>query len=225
MEVNHFFIIVCKRDIKSGIQLSEEYIYPEKELLLRAAQGDESAFDVIYEQNWRKVYSYIEPLVKSSETTEEIVADIFVNLWQSKERLKDIESLGAFLRTVARNKALDFIKVTARQKAREYLFRAEIVLRSPVTPHEKLLSKEMIKIFRNAVEQLSPQRRKIFLMHREEGLSYNEIAEKLQISPTTAKKTVFDALDSIKRFLRNHYNQLEILVLFLFYEYLIKGML
>ena len=205
--------------------MSEEYIYPEKELLWRAAQGDESAFDVIYEQNWRKVYSYIEPIVKSSETTEEIVADIFVNLWQSKERLKDIESLGAFLRTVARNKALDFIKVTARQKAREHLFRAEIVLRSPVTPHEKLLSKEMIKIFRNAVEQLSPQRRKIFLMHREEGLSYNEIAEKLQISPTTAKKTVFDALDSIRRFLRNHYNQLEILVLFLFYEYLIKGML
>lgn len=136
--------------------------YSQRELLLKISQGDEDAFNWLYEHNWRMIYSYIEPIVKSAETTEEIVADIFLKLWQLRDRMNDVENLQAYLRAAARNKALDFIKVTARQKLKEHLYRTEIALRTQLSPHEQLLDKEILKIIQSCIDQLSPQRRKIF---------------------------------------------------------------
>ena len=195
--------------------MNEVEKYSPYELLLKVSEGDEDAFNWLYERNWRMIYSYIEPIVKSSETTEEIVADIFLKLWQLRARVKEIENIQAYLRTAARNKALDFIKVTARQKLKEQLYRTEIAFRTQNSPHDQLLDKEILKIVQSCVDQLSPQRKKIFLMHREEGLSYQEIADQLNLSPTTVKKTVFDAIASMREFLRNHHADLEILILYL----------
>jgi len=202
--------------------LPEENLYKERELLLRISEGDERAFEAIYDQNWRKVYSYIEPIVKSDAIAEEMVIDIFLILWQSRERLQDMKNIGAFLRTVARNKALDFVKITARQGQRERLYRAESFFRLPATPHDELLEKEIIEIYRESIAHLSPQRKKIYLMYREEGLSYNEIGEILNISPTTAKKSFFDALSAIRKFLQNHYSQLKGLIYFVFLHQFLK---
>ncbi|WEK37002.1 MAG: RNA polymerase sigma-70 factor [Candidatus Pseudobacter hemicellulosilyticus] len=178
----------------------------ETELLYRIARGDEAAFNELYELYWPKVYAYLESIVKSPEASEEMVVDIFVKLWAGREWLEQVQNIGGFLRTSARNKALDFLKTTARRKKMMEAYYTDMLLLSARTvPDQHLLNGESSRIWQEAVSSLSPNRQKVFLMHREEGLSYNEIAERMNISPGTVKKTMSIALDSIRDFLRTHY--------------------
>ena len=65
----------------------------ETELLYRISRGDEQAFNELYELYWPKVYAYMESLVKSPETAEELVVDIFVKLWSGREWLEQIQNV------------------------------------------------------------------------------------------------------------------------------------
>lgn len=186
---------------------SQQLIHNEQQLLQQIAAGDEQAFNTFYSQHWPKVYSYLESIVKSPEAAEELLVDIFVKIWTGRQWLAQVENPGAFLRTAARNKALDFLKITSREKARISTYQADMAMQLAQQPADRITDAELKKIWHDAVSQLSPQRQKIFLMHREEGLSYQEIATQLNISPATVKKTMFLALDSIREFLRNHYKE------------------
>lgn len=180
-------------------------LHNEKELLLKIAEGDEKAFNIIYEHYWQKVYAYMESIVKDPQACEEMVADIFLKLWQWKEGLAQVQNIGGFLRVSSRNKALDFIRMTARKKELASAYRAEIIMQKFTTAEDRIVNAEMLKIWQQALSQLSPQRQRIFLMHREEGLSYHQIAERLNISPRTVKKTMSQALESLREFLQQHY--------------------
>lgn len=188
----------------------------ETELLYRISRGDEQAFNELYEQYWPRVYTYLESIVKSPEASEEMVVDIFVKLWAGREWLEQIQNIGGFLRTAARNKALDFLKTTARKKKMMQAYYTDMLLAARTASDHRLLEVESARIWQEAVARLSPNRQKVFLMHREEGLSYNEIAERMNISPGTVKKTMSIALDSIRDFLRTHYkDSLAALLIFL----------
>lgn len=178
----------------------------ETQLLHRISSGDEQAFNELYQQYWPRVYAYIESLVKSPEASEEMVIDIFLKLWAGREWLVQIENVGAFLRTTARNKALDFLKVTARKKKLMEAYYSDMKWLAARSVSDHLVTNaETSRIWHEAVARLSPNRQKVFLLHREEGLSYNEIASRLNISPATVKKTMSVALESIRDFLRTHY--------------------
>lgn len=178
----------------------------ETQLLFRISRGDEQAFNELYEQYWPRVYGYLESIVKSPEAAEEMVVDIFVKLWSGREWLEQIQNVGGFLRIAARNKALDYLKTTARKKKQMAAYYTDMVMQaSRIASDHKVLDAESVKIWQEAVARLSPNRQKVFLMHREEGLSYNEIASLMNISPATVKKTMSVALESIRDFLRTHY--------------------
>lgn len=187
--------------------MAAQSTHNEQLLLQQIAAGDEQAFTALYEEYWPKVYSYFESIVKSPEAAEELLVDLFVKLWTGRQWLSQVENIGGFLRTAARNKALDYLRSVSREKARISTYRADMLLQQAQHPENRLEDAEVQKIWHEAVAQLSPQRRKIFLLHREEGLSYQEIASQLELSPATVKKTMFLALDSIREFLRAHYKE------------------
>ncbi len=194
----------------------EKTPYNEFDLLQRLAAGDQQAFEVLYEFYSQKVYGYIESIVKSPEAAEEITVDIFLKLWIDRERFCEITNLGGFLRTVSRNKALDHLKVTARLRKRIEAYRYDMAARFANAADSGLLTKEVLQIREESLARLSPRRRKIFLMHREAGLSHREIAEKLNLSPHTVKKTISQALASIhEHFQGRHYRYVELGVIFL----------
>lgn len=201
------------------ILLSGRMYHPsdnEQDLLRRISAGDEQAFRQLYDAHWPKVYAYLESLVKSAAIAEEMVADIFMKLWMGRNWLPNVENIGGFLRVAAKNKALDFLKVTSRQNKLISAYHADMVIAAPKGPDHHLLDSEVMKIWDEAVAQLSPRRREIFLLHRQEGLSYQEIAERMSVSPATVKKTMSAALASIREFLSVHYkDSLAALLLFL----------
>lgn len=177
----------------------------DKELLEQVAQGSEIAFKVIFDRHWDRLYNYMMALTKSPEVAEEISADVFLKLWTGRELLPGIHNLEAFLLRVARNKAMDFFTVTARQaKYQKIIFDA---IRQPAVPGAdyRILDKEAQVLLGEILSGLSLRRRLVFTLHRIEGLSHEEIAQRLNLSHQTVKNTMADAQRSLRNLLKKKY--------------------
>ena len=176
--------------------------YDEKELLEQVAQGNEWAFNILFERHWDHLYNYIMRLTKSHEVAEEIVVDVFLKLWTGRELVPGIHNMDAFLFRVAQNKAMNFFRLAARN-ARIQKIIGEAIRQAEVPGADsRLLDKEAQGILREAIDKLSFQRRLVFTLHRIQGLSNDEIAKRLNLSRQTVKNTMVDAQRSLRQILK-----------------------
>lgn len=168
--------------------------YDEKELLLQVAAGSEAAFGELFNRFRPKLYTHIYRLTGSRETAEDTVHDVFLKIWTGREKLPEIDHFGAYLGRMARNSAYTGFQ----RMAKETLILAEIRRESAggelVHPAEQLMAKEVRDFIRETVNRLTTRQRLIFIMSREEGLKYDEIARRLNISANTVKKHMADAI-------------------------------
>ena len=168
----------------------------QKDLLSKIAKGDAGAFRRFYDIHSGTVHHYACYFIHSEEIREEIVSDVFLNLWLRKEKLTEIENLDAYLFIVTRNKALNYIDKKAR--ITESITDLALEIQTDKTdPEEILLSKELEKLINSTIEKLSERCRIVFLMSREENLRYREIAERLAISEKTVHIHMVVALKKI----------------------------
>ncbi|MBE7169452.1 MAG: RNA polymerase sigma-70 factor [Williamsia sp.] len=174
--------------------------YDEAALLQQIAAGDEQAFTVLFNRYWKQLYNYLIQLTKSHEITEEIVADVFLKLWTGRELIVNIRNIDGFLFKVAYNKTMDFFKLTARDQRLQRVL-AHTIEATGERADQKLLDAETQKILHEAIAQLSPQRKLVYHLHRIEGLSHEQIAERLNLSRQTVKNTMTGAIRSLLHFL------------------------
>jgi RNA polymerase sigma-70 factor (ECF subfamily) len=174
----------------------------EKELFIRMSAGDEVAFTQIFYHYTQRIFHYILNKTKSPETAEEIVQDVFIKIWEKREQLGDVTNYESYLFTMAANKTLDwFRKMAHEQKLKKHVWDTISDL-SNITIEELDLkhSQDMIN---KAVDKLSPQRKKIFLMNKTEGLTRQEIAQQLNISVSTVNNQLNEAVRQVKEYLEH----------------------
>jgi RNA polymerase sigma-70 factor (family 1) len=174
--------------------------YNEKELLFRVSQGDEKSFRIIFDQHWDKIYSVAFMFSKSAPLSEELVQDIFFKIWKNKSVLPTVNRFEGYLFTVARNEIFNQL----RRKIKEDSFSshlAEYFQETSSLPSELLMLKETMEIIRKVVETLPAQQQMVFRLSREQGLSHEEIARKMQISSLTVKSHLTKALRTLRTFL------------------------
>ncbi|MBC9929739.1 sigma-70 family RNA polymerase sigma factor [Chitinophaga qingshengii] len=170
----------------------------------RLAAGDEDAFTWLYEHYQPKLYLFVFPLTGfSRQDTDEVVQDIFVKLWLRKETLVTVQSLQAYLFMMAKNRLYDLRMAAARQsKAREVLLQRQEEAHADV--QEKVQFNEYHEMARRAIAGLTPQRRRIFMLRNEGGLSLDDIAIELNISKFAVKKQLYEAVKEVKTYLKKH---------------------
>ena len=175
--------------------------YNEKELLLQLANGSEKAFTAIFYHYRGKLYHYIFTITSSREMAEDTVHDVFLKIWTNREKLANIENMNAYLYRVCHNEAISGL----RRMAKETLILAELQHEGiPLLPDVDPASQREIRAsIQQAVNKLSPQQRKIFLLSRHDGLKHKQIAEQLGVSINTIKTHLGQAL----RFLREEVDQ------------------
>jgi RNA polymerase sigma-70 factor (ECF subfamily) len=176
----------------------------EKELLALIAEGHEPAFRVLYDRYWEKLFNYLVHITKSREIAEEIVADVFLKLWTGRDLLQNIQHMDGFLRKVAYNKAMDFFKIASRDARLQKVVAAGMSEAVEADTDNRLLDNEYRQILQEAVQQLSPQRRLIFSLSREAGLTHEQIARRLNLSRHTVRNSMAEALKSIREYLRRY---------------------
>lgn len=188
------------------------------ELLSRLATGDETAFNTIFKKYRDKLNNYLLKITKSPEISEEIVLDVFIRLWMGRELMDHVQELESFLHKVAYHKAIDFLRTTSRHDRlqRAYIHRLEL---SPEKSADDLLiDTELRNIIHQAIHQLPPQRKLIYTLSREQGLTYEQIAEALNLSRNTVKNTIMAATCTISTFLQKNGLDKAALSLFFFFN-------
>jgi RNA polymerase sigma-70 factor (family 1) len=174
----------------------------EKELLLRISKGDEVAFREIFDQYTGKIYSFSMYLTRSEFLAEDITQEVFLKIWTNRQKLTEVEYFYAYLKTIAKN----IFSTYLRRLALEKLILKDLSSNEPPAIHSTEISvdgRELHRILENAIKQLPPQQKKVYLLGRQENLSYDEIAELLKISTYTVKEHMQRALAHIRNSIRS----------------------
>jgi RNA polymerase sigma factor, sigma-70 family len=175
----------------------------EKVLLQQIASGHEPAFRELYDLYQKKLYNFIYNITRIPEITEEIVADIFVKLWIGRELLVQIEQPNAFLHKVAYYKAMDFLKTMARHTRLQQRYNEwYLATTQEKSPDQLLIDAEMVHLIGQAINQLSPQRKLIYRLSREEGMTHEQIARHLNLSRHTVRNSIIAATRFIDTYLK-----------------------
>jgi RNA polymerase sigma-70 factor (family 1) len=183
--------------------LEETGINTDKALFERIATGDETAFSILFFRYTARLAPFVTRLLQSERWSEEIVQDVFMRLWQSRQQLAAIDHPSAYLYQMASNRTLDYIKRNAREVKLQY-YAARWVAGPANHPDAEQDLREIENLLKEAVNRLPAQRKKVYQLVREEGLSHAEIAERLQISKHTVRNHVAEALQEIRLYLREH---------------------
>ena len=171
-----------------------------KELVILLQKGEITAFDAIYNKYSKMIFQFVIRYLKQEEDTEEIVQEVFIKIWKSREKINCYFSFESFLFTIAYNSTISLLRKRLSEiKSLEYLKSVQ-----KNTNFESVIDdlqfKELNQKVQSLLNQLTPRQKQIYELSREHGLSHKEIAQKLNVSENTVKNHLVSAL----KFLRSH---------------------
>ncbi len=187
----------------------------EQELVKKLQQADQLAFKHLVDKYQDKVQNTCWGFVKSSTEAEDLTQEVFIEIYESIHTFKFDSKLGTYIYRVAVNKSLDYIRKQKSQK------RWGVILsilswsenkELPSMPDWEhpgvtLENKERASILMSKVEELPDNQRVAFTLHKIEGLSYQEIAEVMQVSLASVESLIFRAKQNLKKKLQGYYQQ------------------
>ena len=177
-------------------------LYDDNFCISRIKDSDEYFFNLIFEKYRNQLFTYLFKVTKSRETAEELVLDVFLKLWHGRESVTEIENLEAFLFRVGHNKAIDFFRAAKRNpRMQQEIWELITEAISYDTADKKLLDKNIEELVQTAVNQLSPQRRKVYFLRNNEDMSYSEIASVLNLSSNTVRNHLAASIQFIREYL------------------------
>jgi RNA polymerase sigma-70 factor (family 1) len=173
-------------------------------LVKKIAEGDSDAFSKFYDMYFQKVFLFSRYFIKSEYSCQEVVSDVFLSLWHNSRKLPEVENLPSYLYTITRNKAYDYLDKLSRIPE----FTDELPLgfsSGDSNPEELVLHAELEKVIDTAVKELPERCKLVFLMAREGGLRYSDIARALSISEKTVQAQMITAMKKLGNALRNYF--------------------
>lgn len=165
---------------------------------------DEQLFKSFVEAYSGDLLYYARYLVRSKEEAEDIVSDVFVEVWQNRDKLAGIKKIKAWLLTVTHNKAASYLRKKAGSMTSVSWdeLAAHTIPDELQTPDEQLISREEMTRINKAIDDLPPRCKQVFVLAKIEKLPYKEIATMLDISVKTINIHVAKALEHIATALR-----------------------
>jgi len=177
----------------------------DKDLMDRLKKGDELALNYIYNVYSEQLFISAYNMLKNKELCEDIIQDVFISIWNKREKIQIKTTLKAYLY------ASVLYKVYDQYRKKNSLIRVELIenFNSQVeytNPETKIIHNELVERINSIVDDLPEKCREVFKMSREEHLSHKEIALKLNISTKTIEAHITIALKKIRTSLGNSYS-------------------
>ena len=171
-----------------------------RSLFDRLAGGDEEAFTALFYHYTRQLYPFLVQKLRSDELAEELLQDIFLRLWVHRSRLAGIDSPEGYLFKMAANRVQDYFREEGlRRRLRQ---NAQPGDSADWHPDKEMDLVEARRLLAEGVSLLPEQRRKVYEL-KQQGLHYDEIAGRLEISPNTVKNQLVQANRFLLEFLRD----------------------
>jgi RNA polymerase sigma-70 factor (ECF subfamily) len=178
------------------------HITEEKELLRRLRDGDEFAFKGLYETYAPRLAAKLIQLLRSEELAEDLLQDLFIKIWEVRQTINPELSFGALLYKMAANLS----KNVYRRNVYDQLMRKQINPEEGHNPIEESLNQSEAKeLLEAALNKLTPRQREVYVMHKIDGLSYQEISSKLNISASAINHHIQEANKQLRNILRSNH--------------------
>lgn len=182
--------------------------YPDQKLISAIQNGDLTAYEELYKKYYVYLCFVAEHITRNHADAEEIVSDVFVRLWNLREKSEIILHVKAYLIRAVHNASLNYIEHNAVMlKFSESLSSSDLKVLAWESdyPLGHLYEKELQDILTNCINELPEACREIFLLSRDKDMKYSEISKKLDISVNTVKSQLKIALSRLRKVVRNYY--------------------
>jgi RNA polymerase sigma-70 factor (ECF subfamily) len=176
----------------------------EKILILELKRGNAKAFEELYFRYHARLYYFTYKIIRNNQEAEGLVQEVFIAIWENREKLDENKSFSSFVFRIARNKVLNIIKKQLTQKVyRKYILNND---KDWTDLREDIESTEFMDLIQKTIDLLPERTKEIFLLSRNDGMTYIEIAQKLNTTENVVDHEIRKALQKIKEFLNKYYS-------------------
>ncbi len=167
------------------------------ERLIAAIKEDSYVnYNKLFERYYARLCQYVFSMLKNKEDSEDVVQELFLNLWNNRKKIVINGNISAYLYKMAKNQTLNFIRSTASY--RNLLENWETT--QPCFYEENQLETDEFRIaLFDCINHLPERSRQVLLFHRIKGLKQKEIAEKLTITVKTIKNQIWTSLQKLRK--------------------------
>jgi RNA polymerase sigma factor (sigma-70 family) len=186
----------------------------ELELIQQLREGDELAFKSLVGAYQDMVYNTALGIVQNAEDAEDVAQEVFIQVYRSIDQFKGDARLSTWIYRITTTKALDHIR--SRRRKKRFAFITSLfgpndeLVHEPVDfqhPGVSLDRKEQAALLFRTINQLPDNQKVAFTLHKTEGLSYQEIADVMQLSVSAVESLLFRARQNLRKLLEKHYPQ------------------
>jgi RNA polymerase sigma-70 factor (ECF subfamily) len=180
--------------------------------------GDARSFELLFRRLYPRMCAYAQKFLHDANESHEVVQEVFLALWQHRDRIDENQSLQGYLFTSVKNKCLNVLEMK-KTRGRHAQILWFLYVQQSVDKNNSfhtLASQDLERDFNTALKTLPGECRKIFELSRFEGLQYQEIATRLDISIKTVETQMSRALAKLRFRLREHLTTILIAALYLF---------
>lgn len=159
-------------------------------------------FEKVFRSCYPDMCSYANNFLKDADASEEVVQEVFFKLWINRESIIINTSIESYLFRAVRNASLNVLKhIRIKEEYKQY---HQTTLKATNHTEEALMAGELQTKIKKAIDQLPPERKKVFMLSRYEGLKYKEIAQELNISVSTVENQMVQALKFLREELKEY---------------------
>lgn len=169
--------------------------YTDDQLWRQITLDDQDAFTAVYNRYWKVLYVRARNMLSDGELAQDIVQEVFISLWHRRQEV-DVLHLKAYLFQAVRFQEL---KALRNLKSDTNFYERLAHISKDLLQHEPMAFKELDNVLQRVLATFPEDQRAIFSMSRDEGLSYREIADKMEISVKTVEKKISHALRAIRK--------------------------
>jgi RNA polymerase sigma-70 factor, Bacteroides expansion family 1 len=175
----------------------------ENVLLKKFKEGDKSAFSSIFLTYYKDLVMFASTITKDSDTSEEIVQNVFVKLWEDRESISITTSLKSYLLKTVQNSSIDWLRhLKIRDKYSSNISKNSVLEENDTENY--VLYSELEQHIEKVLAQLPAEIAESFMLNRYDGLKYYEIAEKLDVSVRTVEVRIGKALHLLREQLKDY---------------------
>lgn len=175
----------------------------EKRFIRKLKEGDEKTLRAIYLKYHEELYTVALKYLRNKELAEDAVHDVFVKLWDNRDKLDQTGSLSGFLFTAIENHVLNMIDAQRRKMGKQEKLSKEKEQDKKASDFVIRFS-EYQQVYEEAVDKLPQARKKVFELRMKEGLTNDEVAQYLDISVNTVKSQFYKASKFIREYVSEH---------------------
>jgi RNA polymerase sigma-70 factor (ECF subfamily) len=178
----------------------------DRDLMLSLKNGDTGSLELLHRRHRTSVQRLIRRMTGNAAVAEELSQEVFLRVYQARERYEPTASFSTWLYRIAFNRSLNWIRSQNQHRnttsfdAQPNSFRR---LQEPgATPERKLLDKEHVERIREVINSLPPRQRQALILHKYEGLDYTQIAVRMNTTVPAIKSLLFRTYLSLQDLLR-----------------------